>query len=339
MAKYSFIVPVYNVEKYLIRCLDSILNQTYQNFEVIIVDDGSTDSSGSIVDIYKKKYPEQIIVEHQYNKGLGGARNTGIALAKGQYLLMVDSDDYISHRMLETIEQYLNKYDNDILIFDFVIEEEDGRQQVEHLHETTGYVQITQRQFLLETPSAWNKVYKASLFKNTDLRYPERIYYEDVAMSPCLAIYASNIGIINVPLYYYIQRNTSIIHTKDIQRMTEICTAVGITLEYYKKKRLFEQYYKELEYLTVGHILVSGVQRIVLSQYDYKSIVKLEKFVENYFPNYEKNYYVQRYPLKSGSKREKKIIRKRHLYLYMEYMLRRVIKRVKQVKRGWSLLG
>lgn len=116
MIKYSFIVPVYNVERYLKRCLDSIIAQTYHDYEAILIDDGSTDSSGQLVDEYALIYPDKMRVIHQKNAGLGGARNTGIEAAKGEYLIMVDSDDYISERMLETVDRYLIQYHNDILI-------------------------------------------------------------------------------------------------------------------------------------------------------------------------------------------------------------------------------
>lgn len=331
MIKYSFIVPVYNVERYLKRCLDSIIAQTYHDYEAILIDDGSTDSSGQLVDEYALTYPDKMRVIHQKNAGLGGARNTGIEAAKGEYLIMVDSDDYISERMLETVDRYLTQYHNDILIFDFVMEEEDGSQTVQHLHGEIPYMQITRQRFLQETPAAWNKIYKASLFKDTDVRYPGRIYYEDIATSPCLGLYASNIGVINESLYYYIQRESSIIHTKNTKRMTEICTAVKITLEYFKAQGKFEEYKSELEWMTVSHVLCSGVQRILLVQYDREKVNDLYQFVEGYFPEYTKNPYVIAYMKEAGHKREKRIIKKQKLILFAESVVKRPFRIAKRM--------
>lgn len=142
--KYSFIVPIYNVENYLKKCIDSLLAQTYGSFEIILVDDGSTDSSGAIADEYAEKYSEIIQVIHQVNTGQGGARNTGITVASGDYLLMVDSDDYVSENMLEILDGYLEKYNCDILIFNYIEVKKSGEQQIQYLHEESPTLRLRQ---------------------------------------------------------------------------------------------------------------------------------------------------------------------------------------------------
>lgn len=328
LVKYSFIVPIYNVEKYLNKCIDSLLAQTYKEFEILLIDDGSTDSSGAIADMYGKRWSQIIRVEHQVNKGLGGARNTGIELAKGDYLVMVDSDDYVSECLLEVVDRYLTQYDNDLLIFDYIVEEENGSQRIQRLHDITAYTSITPKQYIFEAPAAWNKVYRASLFKETGIRFPERIFYEDLATSPCLAIHAANIGVIEEALYYYIQRGTSIMHTSNTQRMTEIIPATQRTLEYYKQQEKFEEFYGELEYLTVRNVLCSAVQRILEVRYDGSKIKMLEQFVRGYFPNYTQNSYLQNYLKKLGTRREKWIVEKKYRSLFFEYMLKNVVKKL-----------
>lgn len=320
--KYSFIVPIYNVEQYIKKCVDSLLEQTYKDFEIVLVDDGSTDSSGLIADNYAEKWPQFITVKHQINKGLGGARNTGIELSKGDYLVMVDSDDYVSEKLLEIVDRYLVQYNNDLLIFDYIVEEEDGSQRVQRLHNITSYTPITPKQYLLETPAAWNKIYRASLFKETGVRFPARIFYEDLATSPCFAIYAVNIGVIEEALYHYIQRGTSIMHTSNTQRMTEIIPAAQKVLEYYKQQGKFEEYYEELEYLTIRNVLCSAIQRILEVKYDDSKIKLLEQFVRGYFSNYEQNPYLQNYLKQPGTRREKWIVEKRYRSLFLEYILK-----------------
>ena len=115
--KYSIIVPVYNVEQFLETCIESILHQNFIDYEIIAVNDGSTDGSKEILEDYLKK-TERLKVIHQRNKGLGGARNTGIQTATGDYLLLLDSDDYLEMNALETLATYLDKYNLDILAFD-----------------------------------------------------------------------------------------------------------------------------------------------------------------------------------------------------------------------------
>ncbi len=322
--KYSFIVPIYNVEKYLKKCIDSLLAQTYGSFEIILVDDGSTDSSGAIADEYAGKYSEIIRVIHQSNTGQGGARNAGITVASGDYLLMVDSDDYVSENMLEILDGYLEKYNCDILIFNYIEVKKNGEQQIQCLHKAASYTQITSEQFILELAAPWNKVFRASLFQKSDIRFPNRIYYEDLATNPCLALHAKQIGAIDTALYYYVQRESSTMHSRDTQRMTDVCKAMEIVLNYYKNCGQFEQYYQELEYLTVSHVLIATVQRMLQVKYEYKKIRGLEQFVEQHFCNYIDNPYIQEMINKPEYRRVKRIVEKKHLQLFIGYALRKI---------------
>ena len=119
--KISVIVPVYNVEDYLEKCLTSIVEQNFQDYEIIIVNDGTTDNSEKIIENFIEKYSEKIIYIKQENKGLGGARNTGICHAKGEYLMFVDSDDYIAPNMLQVAYDKILSERADLLIFDFYL--------------------------------------------------------------------------------------------------------------------------------------------------------------------------------------------------------------------------
>ena len=125
--KISIIIPAYNVEEYLEKCLESIISQNFDKVEIIIVDDGSTDKSLQIAKEYQKKYPEKTRVISQENKGQGGARNTGIKNATGKYLLFVDSDDTIKSGMLETLYAEMEKSNADIVLFGFEYVDEKGR--------------------------------------------------------------------------------------------------------------------------------------------------------------------------------------------------------------------
>ena len=128
MMKFSILVPVYNVEKYLEQCLESIMAQTFTDFEVILVDDGSRDKSGLICDTYAQKYPEKIRVFHKENEGLLLTRRFSLKQAKGEYIVFVDSDDYVAKNLLETLAENFEFYACDMLLYNFVrfVEGEEG---------------------------------------------------------------------------------------------------------------------------------------------------------------------------------------------------------------------
>ena len=116
MSKVSIIIPVYNSENYIDRCLNSVLNQTYQNFEILVINDGSTDNSQKIIDDYKYKYPEKIIAIEQENKGVSVTRNESMQRANGKYIMFIDNDDYIEANYVETFLKEAEKEDYDVVI-------------------------------------------------------------------------------------------------------------------------------------------------------------------------------------------------------------------------------
>lgn len=213
----SVVVPVYNVEKYLKKCLDSIIGQTYKNLEIILVDDGSTDESGAICDVYKEK-DSRIRVVHQKNQGLSGARNTGINIANGELLGFVDSDDYITENMYERLLEVLLKNDADICICDCECIMEAGEEIIHQEYpkleaEALNKEQALQRLDGFSYPywkyvTAWNKLYRKHLFD--ELRYPVGKKNEDEFIAHILISKAERLAVISEPLYMYVQRADSI---------------------------------------------------------------------------------------------------------------------------------
>ena len=225
----SVIVPVYRVEKYLERCVKSILSQTYKNLEVILVDDGSPDQCPAICDACAEK-DARVKVIHQENKGLSGARNAGIDAASGEYLAFVDSDDYVSPHFIEELYQLLQ--DTGCAIgqcrFSYVkgdglVEEGDsafciyrGESLMEQLYgpeeKATCFV------------VAWNKLYRAELFKETGIRYPEGRIHEDEATTYRLFHGAKKLAFLDRVLYGYYTENggsiTSVFSAKRLQWLT-----------------------------------------------------------------------------------------------------------------------
>ncbi|MDE5885512.1 MAG: glycosyltransferase [Oscillospiraceae bacterium] len=209
--KISVIVPIYNVETYLPRCIDSVLAQSFRNFELLLIDDGATDSSGKICDEYVKK-DERIHVFHKKNGGPSDARNYGIEKAEGEYLTFIDPDDYIAANYLEVLYQMLTSQDADISIV--------CSQLVTDMNADTGIMEMMPvytvdsqeaiRRMLTRDPygvAVWGKLYVRSLFD--DIRFPVGRLYEDMLTSPYVFANCHRVAYTKMPMYFYYQRTES----------------------------------------------------------------------------------------------------------------------------------
>ena len=216
--KISIIVPVYNVEQYITRCIESIISQTYRNIEILLVDDGSTDNSGNICDKYQKK-DSRITIFHKTNGGLSDARNYGIKHASGQYLCFVDSDDYISKHMVEILYNNLIKYSADISACGFLTVHDGTCGEKKSAAQRKIYTKEEALKELLKDSSfsnyAWNKMYKRTLFNGVE--YPIRKKMEDLGTTYKLILNANKLVYDSSKLYYYYQREDSILHKPDKQ--------------------------------------------------------------------------------------------------------------------------
>ena len=188
MPKATVVVPVYNVEKYLEKCVDSILAQTEPDFELLLVDDGSTDGSGRLCDKLAEK-DGRVRVIHQKNQGLGGARNTGIQQAQGDWLLLVDSDDWIEPQTLEKTMEAGLREEADLVMFAYRSVDEGGhtlRTFLENVPKERGMALDAQPDMLLTSPSAWCRLYRRELLERTGILFPPRVWYEDMRTTPKL---------------------------------------------------------------------------------------------------------------------------------------------------------
>ena len=211
MEKISVIVPFYNVENYADRCIDSIVNQTYKNLEIILVDDGSKDSSGLICDKWGLK-DERIIVIHKENGGLSDARNVGIEHATGEYIAFIDSDDFIDNDMFTVLYNNLKKTNSQISICKYVQVFDNQKFKFEKSKEIYIYSKIeAMKELLLDkeiTNHAWNKLYKKDLFKT--IRYPKGRNFEDIGTTYQLFFKCNKIVYSPCECYAYIIRGNSI---------------------------------------------------------------------------------------------------------------------------------
>ena len=202
--QFSIIIPIYNVEKYLEKCIESIINQTYHNIEIILVDDGSTDNCSKLCDKYKKK-DCRIKVLHKQNGGLSDARNEGLEIATGNYILFVDSDDYLEKDACEKFSAYTDR-NADILIGDGIVI--DGRCDIGHISETGVF---NAHDFLKKSLIAnrfpkvvWLNAYRRGFLNDNNLRFKKGILHEDENFTPKVFLCAKTIIYTGINFYNYV---------------------------------------------------------------------------------------------------------------------------------------
>lgn len=255
--RFSIIIPVYNVEKYIRRCMDSIMNQTFRDFEVIVVDDESPDNSMQIVEEFAKAYPGMITMIHQKNTRQGGARNRGVREAKGEYILFVDSDDYVSLNMLEFLDSQLQENPCDMLVFQFEKVSMEGRPLgVGGCGELApgSYYPEKDKEILRIPASPANKVFRREFYMNSKVEFPEKLLYEDVIMR-ALYVKAAKIVVSNEILYYYVQSSNSSIRQKPSPKMLDILTMSDIVLDRFREDGMYDAFREALEASQIGSII------------------------------------------------------------------------------------
>lgn len=324
--KFSVIVPIYNVEEYLERCIGSVLEQTFNDYELLLVNDGSPDNSAEICRKYLKN--GKVKYFEKENGGLGDARNYGIERAKGEYLVFIDSDDYVEKELLESVNNIIDKYKSDIVIFDYMlVDMQDELMYVERqkLEANTVLNVKSNKELLLLEPAAWNKVYKRQLFIENDFRYPSRVWYEDLRTTAKVLSSAERIVYIDKAFYHYFQRPGSIMNNKNLKRNLEIIDAVEDIRQYFNF-RFPSQYTQEIEFLAVWKVLVDTSGRIMSIGYDKNVIGQVYSYVKNTFPDFRHNTY-----LKKGERLNKKqkiiyffMCRKAYRLLRMIFLLRHI---------------
>lgn len=280
--RISVIVPVYNVEKYIKRCLESLLNQTYKNLEIIIIDDGTKDSSGKICDEISKS-DSRIKVIHQKNQGLSGARNTGLKNSTGEYITFVDSDDYIDNKMFEKMLSTLKTNNADIIECGTIYCDEKGNYIKEN---TKNKIKIYEKDIQVKelisngniTTMSCGKLYKKDLFKNFE--FPIGKYHEDVFTTYKLLHVSKKTVVLNQGFYYYRQVNGSIMNSNfNIKHLDSIEAVL-------ERSKFIEKYYseyKKYEYANIVYSCCKVYERMILSNFYEKRILKdIQKLIRKY---------------------------------------------------------
>lgn len=282
MIKVTVIVPVYNTSKYLRRCLDSLVNQTLKEIEILVINDCSTDDSKDILDEYEKKYETVKVFHNKTNKGIGYNRNLGIQKAKGEFLSFIDSDDWTNETMFDKMYNKAIKDDNDLVICNFykVLDNNNNLNEFEIDVVNSKYDNTTlnnSRELLLDINLApWNKLYKKELFTK-DVRFPENLKYEDAIVVVKALARAKKIGVVEDKLNYYLVRNKSETTVMD-KRVFDILEITNLIIEELKSHKYYEKIYEYVEAWCIRNLF-----RYTLQQRYQKDEKVKNKFIDDVF--------------------------------------------------------
>lgn len=287
MPKISIIIPVYNSENYLKKCLDSVFSQTFDDYEVIIVNDGSPDGSQAIIDRYLGAHPDRIIALQQENAGQAAARNKGFSLARGEYVFFVDSDDYLHREALQKAYSHAVSHDLDIVCFQMF---QDTAGVITQVSYRMCHNSDPVKQYILNEASPCNKLIRKSVLADNGLCFSVGRIYEDLELIPQLARYTNKIGFIDDYLYYYVIHQDSTMRQKAYNPKL---ASIYPVMEQLNAAFLDTPYVAELEYLYVEHLLHSAVLRYLQYPEGVADICKISGIMRSTFPKWRKNPYVK----------------------------------------------
>ncbi len=292
--KISVIVPVYNIAEYLPKCIDSILAQTYPDFELILVNDGSTDQSGAIAADYAHRHPDKISYISRDNGGISAARNTGLKVARGEYIAFVDSDDTVEPTMLETLLTLAEQHDADLAICALRSVSEAGAAlgvTAEALTPGVVYTPTEHKELLLCENAAWNKLYRKRIIDDNTLAFTEGAWYEDLRFTKKYLLYTHRVVYTDAVLYNYLIRSGSIMNSRADKRNLQILDAFEEVIDYYTQRGVYEQYRTEIEFLAIKHIFIAASVRLIRA--DARALLaQLHHGFEALFPDYRRNPYI-----------------------------------------------
>lgn len=284
MYKVSVIIPVFNSENYLKKCLDSIINQTLNDIEIILIDDGSKDYSLKIIKEYSSKH-SNIKYESKKNEGQAIARNLGIEMATGEFLCFVDSDDYIDSTMLEKLYNNALKNSSDIVLCDYIEEYKNKTISKKSLFINTDNIC---KNYIVSVAGPCSKIIKTQIFKQKNIKFLENNIYEDLAVIPTLALYTKKISYCEEVLYHYVIRKNSTMQQTTYNKKLESIFSV---MDFLYNKFSETNYNEELEFLYINHLLYAGCGRFLKFKNTNNMILKIQNIINLNFPNWKENKY------------------------------------------------
>lgn len=294
-------MPAYNVADYLPRCVSSALNQTYSHLEIILVDDGSTDDGPRLCASYSESDTRVKLIS-QTNSGLGAARNVGISIARGDFILFLDGDDYLDPNTIEFAVREAAATRADVVILGFSKVEVDGKLLSTSLPvppKLHGDSYNPVEAALLVSTSASAKLFSRSLLLRSGVVFPPRAWYEDLRTIPKFLAHASSLSFVRQPLYYYVQRPTSIMRNPaaQLERRKEIITAIEDLRVYFSAHCQDSSLVRQaIEFLAVKHVLIFGTLVVARTREGQGVAADFLHYVQSEFPEYNSNPLVKELP-------------------------------------------
>lgn len=291
--KLSIIVPVYGVEKYIDKCLNSLVKQSLKEIEIIVVNDGTKDNSQKIIDKYVKKYPDKIKSYIKENGGQGSARNYGLKKTTGEYIGYVDSDDFVEKDMYKKLYNKAKENNYDIVVCGNYNVSEDY--QNKNIDAFINNYNTDLENIFFGKMAVWNKIYKRDILIKNKLEFKEKVWYEDLAFTLKAIMNSNTFAFIDEPLYDYLIREGSTMNNSNVKRNLEILEAFDDILSYIKHNKK-EEYFNKIEFLAIDHIYISAIVRVLKADSDKnikkETIEKLINYMNKNFPNYKSNKYI-----------------------------------------------
>ena len=291
--KISVIIPVYGVEKYIDKCLNSLVKQSLKEIEIIVVNDGTKDNSQEIIDKYVKKYPDKVKSFIKENGGQGSARNYGLEKANGEYIGYVDGDDFIEKDMYKKLYNKAKELNYDIVVCGNYNVSEDYKTR--NIDVFINNYNTDLENILFGKMAVWNKIYKKDILINNKLEFKQKVWYEDLAFTLKAIINSNSYAFVDEPLYDYLRREGSTMNNSNVKRNLEILEAFDDILLYIKQNKK-EEYLNKIEFLAIDHIYISAIVRVLRAKADNnikkETIDRLINYMSENFPNYKRNEYI-----------------------------------------------
>lgn len=290
MAKVSVIVPVYNVEAYLDKCLDSLVKQTLKDIEIIVINDGSCDNSKNIIEKYLKKYSNIIFIDDT-NHGQGYARNKCIKMASAPYIMFVDSDDYVDIDMLKVMYERIILDESDVVVCD--IKKVFDKEEV-YFNNLSNFSLKDNINFMLSHPGPVAKLYKKKIFIDNNIFFLENVYYEDLAMTPIIGLYINKVSYVKEGFYKYLIRDNSTMKQVCFNtKINDIFKVINFVDDEFRN-RCGSKYDSELEYLYIEHLLYSATLRYLGYKDTRTYLDRIVNIINDKFPNWKGNKYYKK---------------------------------------------
>lgn len=293
--KVSVIVPVYNGEAFLRRSIESLVNQTLEEIEIILINDGSTDNTQQIIDELLKKYPDSIKTKTTKNQGAGLSRNVGLDMATGEYIGFFDADDFADKTMFEKLYNKAKETEADICVCSYYISTERSLRSFQNgnMEYYGKSIYDSKDIFVYGVPYLWNKIFSRSMIEENSIRFHDFRIFEDLEFTYRLYFLANTIEKVDEPLYYYMRLNEQSLTAKFTDKFFDILKAMKSLIKFCKDRGIYEEFEDYLLFVCLNHMYLRMNMQVERKDraLKHKYIDECFAFLDEHFPNWKSHSY------------------------------------------------